>query len=161
MNINDEIIEGLHDFYLLRLNTIVMFHGQPVKLTNIYQIRDRKILEYEFTNIFTKEKFTETVTDLQNHGWYWRHWSHGAKKFHLFLDAPVLHKTKYEVIHVDIPNKITCLNSETFEEKIFIVSNITAVKMDLLIKTNPDMEIKITEICWRDKSTLEFDQNLQ
>lgn len=161
MNTYRDITKGIYDFYLLRLNTIVMFREQPVKLTNIRQIIDKKRLEYEFTNIFTKETFTEITPDLQNHGWYWRHWAHGAKKFHLLLDAPVLYKTIYQIIDIILPNKIACFNQETFDEKSFDISEITAIKINLLIKTDPDTEINVTEICWRDKSTLEFDQKLQ
>lgn len=158
---NDDIIEQYHDYYWLKLNSIVVFRDQPVKLTKIKQIRDKKRLEYEFTNIFTKQTFTETIPDLQNYGSYWIRWSQGTiNKRHIFLDKPVLQKTIYQIIDVELPNKIICLGQEIFDEKTFEISEITAISIQLLIKNNPDLEVQVTEICWRDLSVLEFDQNI-
>jgi hypothetical protein len=85
----------------------------------------------------------------------------GRKKFHFFLDAPVLKKVIYQIIDVNLPNKIICFDQETFEEKIFEISDITAMRIQLLIRNNPNLDIKVTEIRWRELSTLEFDQTVQ
>lgn len=153
-----DIRKRSHDFYWLKLNTVVLLRDQPVKLTEIKQIKRRR--EYEFTNIFTEEKFTETVPDLHNHRFYWDRWSQGTiSKRNIFLDEPVLQRTVYQIIDVILPNKIICLDQEIYDEKTFEISEIIAIKIQLLLDNNPDLEQKVTEICWRGLSVLEFERS--
>lgn len=161
----DDIIEGLHDFYLLRLGTVIMFCNQPMKLTGIMKIKDRKRLDYELTNIFTNEKISRIVPDMVNYKHYWKHHSYHTKKFSLMVDAPRLIKTVYNILRVipsgkQLPTQIECLNCMTNERKRFTIDKIIATRIESLLKSNPSLKLKITEICWKTYSTLEFDQSI-
>lgn len=155
---NTDFIKNSCNYHWLKLNSIVMFKDQPVKLISIKRIRDKYRLEYEFENIFTKEKYIETIPDLRNCRTYWNRWSQGMYNHDIMLNSPILQKKYYQIMHVIMPNKISCLNTDTFEEKSFEIPPDKAINIKLTIDINPEKELQVTEICWRNLSTLEFEK---